>query len=64
MALKFSKLAIIIVLAVLIPATFILVLISNIGPTGAFLFLILWIVIPVVVAKFYYWTKLYLSKRE
>lgn len=64
MALKFSKLAIIIALAVLIPATLILVLISNIGPTGVFLFLILWVVIPVAVAKFYYWSKAFLSQRE
>jgi hypothetical protein len=64
MALKFSKLAIIVVLAVLIPATFILVLVSNIGPTGAFLVLILWVVIPVAVAKFYYWAQTFLSQRE
>lgn len=53
MKLKFSKLAIAVALAVLVPATLILILVSNVGPVGVFFFLILWLLIPVFVAKLY-----------
>ena len=54
MALKFSKLAVVIVIIVLMPATVILSVLSPFGATGVLLVLMLWILIPVVIAKAYY----------
>lgn len=54
MALKFSKLAVVIVIIVLLPATLILSATSPFGSTGVLLVLMLWILIPVVIAKAYY----------
>ncbi len=54
MALKFSKLAVIIVIIVLLPATILLSVTSPFGSTGVLLVLLLWILIPVVIAKIYW----------
>lgn len=54
MAFKYSKLAIIIVILVLLPATIILSSLSPFGSTGVLLTLLLWILIPVWIAKIYW----------
>jgi hypothetical protein len=54
MAFKYSKVGIIVAVLVLLPATLILSATSHFGATGVFLTLILWILIPVAIAKIYY----------
>ncbi len=54
MTVKVSKLAIVIVIIVLLPATLILSVLSPFGATGVLLVLMLWILIPVVIARAYY----------
>lgn len=54
MALKYSKEAVIIVVLVLLPATLLLSVTSPFGATGVLLTLMLWILIPVVIARLYY----------
>jgi hypothetical protein len=57
MAFRFSKEGVIIAVLVLLPATLLLSITSPFGATGILLTLMLWILIPVVIAKMYYWYK-------
>jgi hypothetical protein len=54
MAFRYSKVGVIVAILVLLPATLILSVTSPFGATGVLLTLILWILIPVVIAKMYY----------
>ncbi len=54
MAFKYSKLGVIVAVLVLLPATLILSVTSPFGSTGVLLTLMLWILIPVVIAKMYH----------
>ncbi len=51
---RYSKLAVIITVVVLLPATLILSILSPFGSTGVLLTLMLWILIPVVIARLYF----------
>lgn len=54
MALKYSSLVLLVVVLVLLPITIILSMLSPFGSTGVLLTLMLWILLPVVIAKLYY----------
>jgi hypothetical protein len=54
MAFRFSKIGVIVAVLVLLPATLILTVLSPFGSTGVLLVLMLWILIPVWIAKLYY----------
>jgi len=51
---RFSKLAVIVTVVVLLPATLILSILSPFESTGVLLTLLLWILIPVVIARLYF----------
>jgi hypothetical protein len=54
MAFRYSRIGVIVAVLVLLPATLILSVTSPFGSTGVLLTLMLWILIPVVIAKMYY----------
>ncbi|TET89059.1 MAG: hypothetical protein E3J35_10955 [Methanomassiliicoccales archaeon] len=54
MALKFSSVGIIIAVAALLPATIILSIMSPFGSVGVILTLMLWVLVPVIIARLYY----------
>lgn len=54
MAFKISSLAIIVVVVALLPITIVLSILSPFGSAGVLLTLMLWILVPVVIAKLYH----------